>query len=274
MIEQRTPRGDPELNAAALLRRGIAAARVGDREEARRYLRQVTELDENNEEAWLWLSGVVDDLEEKRACFERVLAINPDNEEARMGLELLERKREGAAPAGEVLYCAYHPDRETLLRCNKCGNPICVQCAVRTPVGYRCRECVAEQQAVFYTAETFDYSIAAVVGFLASVLVVFLYSLFPLGFFFGFFVALFLGPAVGGGIAEVIRRAVRRRRGRYLGPVACGAVILGALVVVLLPTVLTMGLKALLAAPFTIISRLDLWILVALAVSTIYARLR
>ncbi|HID86484.1 MAG TPA: hypothetical protein EYP55_03785 [Anaerolineae bacterium] len=173
-----------------------------------------------------------------------------------------------------TMYCAYHPDRETLLRCNRCGKPICAQCAVRTPVGYRCRECVAEQQAVFYTAETLDYPIAAVVGFLASVLVVFLYSLFPLGFFYGFLVALFVGPAVGGSIAEVIRRAVRRRRGRYLGPVACGAVILGALVVALLPAILGVGPRALLVAPLALVSRPDLWVLVALAVSTIYARLR
>ena len=37
----------------------------------------------------------------------------------------------------ESLTCANHPDRETLLRCNKCGKPICISCAVRTPVGYR-----------------------------------------------------------------------------------------------------------------------------------------
>ena len=173
-----------------------------------------------------------------------------------------------------TMVCAYHPHRETLLRCNKCGKPICAQCAVRTPVGYRCRECVAAQQAVFNTAETFDYPIAAVVGFLASVLVVLLYSLFPLGLFLGFFVALFVGPAVGGAIAGVIRRAVQRRRGRTLGAVACGAVVLGALVIVLLPATFSMGPKALLALPIALISRPDLWVLVALASSTIYAQLR
>jgi tetratricopeptide (TPR) repeat protein len=274
MTDRRIPQDESKLDTAALLRRGIAAARVGDREEARRYLRQVTELGEENEEAWLWLSGVVDDREEKRACFQRVLAINLENEEAQMGLEMLERKREEAAPADQVLHCAYHPDRETLLRCNKCGKPICAQCAVRTPVGYRCKECVAEQQAVFYTAETLDYPIAALIGVFASVLGVFLYSLFSPGFFFGFFVALFVGPAAGGAIAEVTRWAVRRRRGRYLGAVVCGAVILGALIAVLSPAILGLGPRALLVAPFTILSRPDLWILVALAVTTIYARLR
>ncbi len=42
-------------------------------------------------------------------------------------------------------YCANHPGVETSLRCNKCGKPICAKCAVRTPTGYRCKECVRGQ---------------------------------------------------------------------------------------------------------------------------------
>ncbi len=42
----------------------------------------------------------------------------------------------------DIPTCANHPERETGLRCNRCGKPICSQCAVQTPVGYRCRECV------------------------------------------------------------------------------------------------------------------------------------
>ena len=52
------------------------------------------------------------------------------------------------------MHCANHPDRETMLRCNKCDKPICYECAVLTPVGYRCKECVREQQNVYYNAET------------------------------------------------------------------------------------------------------------------------
>ncbi len=55
-----------------------------------------------------------------------------------------------------VLYCTVHPNVETALRCNRCGRPMCNRCAVRTPVGYRCRECVRGQQQVFYTAQTLD----------------------------------------------------------------------------------------------------------------------
>ena len=97
-------------------------------------------------------------------------------------------------------YCANHPDRETGLRCNRCGKYICSQCAVRTPTGYRCQECVRGQQKKFETAKTFDYIIGFIVaaflsglgGWLASVI--------------GFFTIL-LAPAAGGVIAEVVRAA-------------------------------------------------------------------
>lgn len=77
---------------ARILREGIAAARAGDKEQARRLLLEVTERDERNEEAWLWLSGVVDDPEEMRICLENVLAINPANERARQGLAWVQKR--------------------------------------------------------------------------------------------------------------------------------------------------------------------------------------
>ena len=56
-----------------------------------------------------------------------------------------------------TLYCYVHPTRETSLRCNNCERPICAQCAVRTPTGYRCKECVRERQKTFETAEWYDF---------------------------------------------------------------------------------------------------------------------
>ena len=35
----------------------------------------------------------------------------------------------------DPLCCVNHPNKETYLRCNKCGQPICTKCAVGTPVG-------------------------------------------------------------------------------------------------------------------------------------------
>lgn len=72
-----------------LLSQGIAAAKAGQREQARDLLMQAIELDERNEKVWLWLSGVVDTDEDRCVCLENVLALNPDNAWARRGLERL-----------------------------------------------------------------------------------------------------------------------------------------------------------------------------------------
>jgi MFS family permease len=169
--------------------------------------------------------------------------------------------------AAETLYCANHPQRETTLRCNKCGKPICVQCAVRTPVGYRCRECIRNHQAVFQTAVWYDYVIGAVLALILSGV------LTPFGGALGWF-AIFLGPLAGAIVAEAVRFAVRKRRGRYLAELVGAAMILGALPLVLLPLIGGLllgggrgGLGGLFGA---------LWpaLFLALAVGTAYARLR
>jgi membrane associated rhomboid family serine protease len=46
-----------------------------------------------------------------------------------------------------VRYCYRHPDRETGVSCSNCGRPICHECMIPAPVGFRCPECVKEQNA-------------------------------------------------------------------------------------------------------------------------------
>lgn len=108
-----------------------------------------------------------------------------------------------------ALFCANHPNRETTLRCNRCEKPICAQCAVQTPVGYRCKDCVRGQQKVFDNSKTIDYPIAAIVSMAGVGIATAVLD------FLGFW-GLFVAPIVGGGIAEIIRWAVRRRRSRRL----------------------------------------------------------
>jgi membrane associated rhomboid family serine protease len=48
------------------------------------------------------------------------------------------------------LYCYRHPQVETSLRCNRCNKPICPKCAQRTPVGFRCAECVSAIEDRYY----------------------------------------------------------------------------------------------------------------------------
>ncbi len=119
-----------------------------------------------------------------------------------------------------VLYCTVHPTVETTLRCNKCGRPMCLKCAVRTPVGYRCKECVRGQQQVFFNANATDPIVQGLIGLLLGGMAATLAALITrsLGMGLGFIswlIAFWAGSAVGAGIADVAHRAVRRRRGRY-----------------------------------------------------------
>ena len=72
-----------------LLQQGVAAARSGNVATARRLLEQVIQLDENNEQAWIWLATVVKTQAERRICLQKVLQINPNNATARQALARL-----------------------------------------------------------------------------------------------------------------------------------------------------------------------------------------
>ena len=71
------------------LQDAINVIQAGDMEKGRALLVQVLKQDPNNEAAWIWMSGTVDDLEQRRQCLERALAINPENLAAKAGLARL-----------------------------------------------------------------------------------------------------------------------------------------------------------------------------------------
>ena len=73
-----------------LLAQGIAAARAGDKNTARRLLTQVIQDDPGSEAAWLWLSSVLDTPQGRTFCLRQVLALNPRNQTAQKGLAALE----------------------------------------------------------------------------------------------------------------------------------------------------------------------------------------
>lgn len=147
-----------------------------------------------------------------------------------------------------TLYCYVHPNRPTTLRCNRCERPICAQCAVRTPTGYRCKECVKSQQKVFDTAQWYDYLIAFVVAAIAAGIASALVALLS-GFFYGLLI-LFLAPGAGVVIGNVILRFIRNRRSRALFLTCAVGMVVGtvpALLIFSLPILLALlsgGLNA------------------------------
>ena len=82
------------MSVIDLLRQGVEAAHAGRRTEAREIFIQVVEVDPRNELAWIWLSGLVDDLEDQIIACENVLTINPENQKVRLFLESLKRKQQ------------------------------------------------------------------------------------------------------------------------------------------------------------------------------------
>jgi hypothetical protein len=133
-------------------------------------------------------------------------------------------------PTAEVMYCEVHPTVETTLRCNKCGRPMCTKCAVKTPVGYRCRECVRGQQTVFYNSNSLDPLIQWIVALPLSVVGAGLISFLTCGIW-GWLIAFWASSAIGALIADLAHRVVGKRRGRYGWMAVAGGIILGALLV-------------------------------------------
>jgi tetratricopeptide (TPR) repeat protein len=82
----------------SLLEQGIGAALAGRRDEARDLLVQLVEADERNEEAWVWLAGLLDDPHDIRVCLENALELNPSNLKAQQGLAWLEQRHGVSAP--------------------------------------------------------------------------------------------------------------------------------------------------------------------------------
>lgn len=166
----------------------------------------------------------------------------------------------------QVLYCYAHPQRETLLRCNRCNQPMCTSCAVRTPTGYRCKECVRGQQKIFETAQWWDFPVAVVAAGVLSYIGSLIVG--SLGFF-----TFFLSPVAGMIIAEVVRWLLKRRRSKYLPWIVGGATLLGGLASPLFSLILLIAL-----APQGVLGGLlgVVWpaLYAVLAASTAYFRLK
>lgn len=120
-------------------------------------------------------------------------------------------------------YCANHPDRETSLRCNRCEKYICPSCAVLTPTGYRCKECIREQKKIFDTAKPQDF----VFGFVSAAILSYIGSL--IARYFGLFILL-VGPVAGMLIANIVLRVIRGRRSKPLFITATVGVVIGGLI--------------------------------------------
>ena len=122
-------------------------------------------------------------------------------------------------------YCQIHTDVQTALRCNNCGRLMCAKCAVHTPVGYRCEQCVRQLENRFFNANQAYYgkvfAVSAVLGALGAVVT---------NLIGWWLLVFFIAAAAGGIISEAVLRVTKGERGRYAAQAAAGGVVVGVLI--------------------------------------------
>ena len=119
-------------------------------------------------------------------------------------------------------FAGMSPEEAPVLRCNRCGKPITPETAVLTPTGYRCQECIRQQQKVFDNTKWLD----VVIGFLVSGIISFAGSWFVprLGFF-----TILIAPGIGALIYKAVRLAVKQRRSKMLNSAILAGALIGSL---------------------------------------------
>ncbi len=125
-------------------------------------------------------------------------------------------------PRGEV-DCVCGSGIKTRLRCSRCGKPICYECMVESPVGFRCRDCASGPTISVYRTSSQLLIRALAAGTVVAIGVGILWGYFPA---WGFYMALLLGF----GTAEAMAWAAKYKRGRELQVTAFGAMAIGLVV--------------------------------------------
>ncbi len=130
------------------------------------------------------------------------------------------------SPQEAPLHCYRHPGVETLLRCGRCGQPICVRCIVQTPVGARCPDCARLRRLPTYQVSLANYLVAGGLALGLGLGLGVAWTLF-IAFFFRLGLLLLVGGlGVGYIIGEVTSLAVNRKRGAGLQAIAALGTVL------------------------------------------------
>ncbi len=142
----------------------------------------------------------------------------------------------------DTLHCARHPHRPTVLRCGKCGQPICIECTVQTPVGARCRECAQLRPLPQFDVRPSQFAKAAVNGlFMSAGMAVICFEFLRIVPFSMWLTPVLAGYAVG----ETIHRSANRKRGRGLRWLAIGMMLLSTV----FGELFYLGMQGLLTSP-------------------------
>ena len=121
--------------------------------------------------------------------------------------------------------CRVH-NVETLLRCARCGEPICPDCAIPGPAGFLCYACARPQWATLRGLQSGRFLLAGLAGLAAACV-----GGFCLGLFYRLgFLLLWIGLFDGLIVAAVMLRLAGNLRGPAVEATAVAVVVAGFVV--------------------------------------------
>ena len=92
-----------QSDVGELLEEAMARVNAGELSQGRALLEKTLEQDPQNDQAWVWLSGCVEDPRQRRICLEQALNVNPDNPAALDGMKVLDGQLVQVASAEPTL---------------------------------------------------------------------------------------------------------------------------------------------------------------------------
>ncbi len=92
-----------QSDVGELLEEAMARVNAGELSQGRALLERALEQDPHNDQAWVWLSGCVEDPRQRRICLEQALNVNPDNQAALDGMQVLDGQLVQVASAEPTL---------------------------------------------------------------------------------------------------------------------------------------------------------------------------
>jgi len=132
-------------------------------------------------------------------------------------------------------YCKRHPQTESYLGCSRCGDLICSQCLVQTPVGARCPEHGESLRNPMTQTSNSEMTRAIMVGVGTSLGLHLLYAVMYLTLgALGTILAIFAPMAIGYFVGEAVYRSSGYTRNKNLAWVAAGSVLGGFVMMALL----------------------------------------
>ncbi len=121
----------------------------------------------------------------------------------------------------DPVFCLRHRDRETVLRCGRCNDPICPECMVQAAVGHICPSCVTWERNPVGQVDSSRLLTAFGAGLGAGLLLAI--AITVLSAFFGGFFGLIMWALAGFLIGQAVHVAANRSRARTLRYVAGGS---------------------------------------------------